>query len=140
MIRFAELYARLDATTRTAEKVDALKAYFREAPPQDAAWAAYLLLGRKIGRTVSSKLIREWAAEATGFAPWLIEECNHVAGDFSETLSLLLPPPSLPDPPSLHEVIEDHLQACGTACKAGSDMCCTSCSAARSVSAFPGFS
>jgi DNA ligase-1 len=115
MIRFAELYARLDATTRTAEKVDALKAYFREAPPQDAAWAAYLLLGRKIGRTVSSKLIREWAAEATGFAPWLIEECNHVAGDFSETLSLLLPPPSLPDPPSLHEVIEDHLQSLASA-------------------------
>jgi DNA ligase-1 len=40
----------------------------------------------------------------------LIEECNHVDGDFSETLSLLLPPPSNPDPPALHEVMEDHLQ------------------------------
>jgi DNA ligase-1 len=111
MIRFAELYAQLDATTRTAEKVDALKSYFQHAPPHDAAWAAFLLLGRKFGRTVSGKLIREWAAEVTGFAPWLIEECNHVAGDFSETLSLLLPPPSSPNPPALHEVIEDHLQS-----------------------------
>jgi DNA ligase-1 len=110
MIRFTELYARLDATTRTGEKVDALKAYFQTAPPHDAAWAAFLLLGRKFGRTVNGRLIREWAAEVTGFAPWLIEECNHVAGDFSETLSLLLPPPSRPDPPTLHEVIEVHLR------------------------------
>jgi DNA ligase 1 len=111
MIRFAELYAQLDATTRTAEKVEALKRYFQHAPPHDAAWAAFLLLGRKFGRTVSGKLIRQWAAEVTGYEPWLIEECNHVAGDFSETLSLLLPPPGRPDPPSLHEVIEEHLQA-----------------------------
>ena len=110
MIRFAELYTQLDATTRTAEKVEALKSYFQSAPSHDAAWAAFLLLGRKFGRTVSSRLVRAWAAEVTGFAPWLIEECNHVAGDFSETLSLLLPPPSRPDPPTLHEVIEDHLR------------------------------
>jgi DNA ligase-1 len=110
MIRFARLYAELDATTRTGEKLEALKNYFQTAPPLDAAWAAFLLLGRKFGRTVSSRLIREWAAEVTGFAPWLLEECNHVAGDFSETLSLLLPPPSSPDPPSLHEVIEEHLR------------------------------
>jgi DNA ligase-1 len=109
MIRFAELYAELDATTRTSEKVDALKAYFQAAPPHDAAWAAFLLLGRKFGRTVSSRLVRQWAAEVTGYEPWLIEECNLVAGDFSETLSLLLPPPASPDAPSLHEVIEDHL-------------------------------
>jgi DNA ligase 1 len=111
MIRFAELYTQLDATTRTTEKLAALKLYFQTAPPHDAAWAVFLLLGRKFGRTVSGRLIRQWAAEVTGFAPWLIEECNHVAGDFSETLSLLLPPPSLPDPPTLHGVIEDHLKA-----------------------------
>jgi DNA ligase-1 len=110
MIRFSQLYAELDATTRTNEKVDALKKYFQSAPPHDAAWAKYLLLGRKIGRTLSGKLIRQWAAEVCGYEPWLIEECNHVAGDFSETISLLLPPPSRPDPPALHEVIEDDLR------------------------------
>lgn len=115
MIRFAALYAQLDETTRTSEKVEALKAYFQEAPPADAAWAAFILLGRKFGRTVSSRLIRQWAAEATGFAPWLIEECNLVAGDFSETLALLLPPPTSPDPPALHEVMEDRLKSLSSA-------------------------
>src|ERR1700749_943766 len=109
MIRFAELYSELDATTRTVKKVEALKAYFQTAPPHDAAWAAFLLLGRKFGRTVSSGLIRQWAGEATGYPQWLLDECNLGAGDLSETLSLLLPPPGSPDPPSLHEVIEDHL-------------------------------
>src|ERR1700684_2557394 len=110
MNRFAALYAELDATTRTSEKVDALKAYFQTAPPRDAAWAVFLMLGRKIGRVVPSKLIRELAAEATGYPPWLIDECNLVAGDFSETLALLLPAPLTPNPPMLHEVIEGELR------------------------------
>ena len=110
MIRFVDLYMRLDATTRTNEKVEALKAYFKSAPPHDAAWAVFFLLGRKIKRVVPSKLIRQWAAEATGFAPWLIDECNHLAGDFSETLSLLLPAPRMANAPALHEVIEERLQ------------------------------
>jgi DNA ligase-1 len=110
MIRFADLYARLDATTRTSEKVEALKHYFQTAPPHDAAWAVFLMLGRKIGRAVSSTLIRQWAAEVTGYPQWLIDECNLVAGDFSETLSLLLPPPIKPDPPALHEMIEEELR------------------------------
>jgi len=99
MIRFAELYAELDATTRTSEKVEALRSYFKSAPPHDAAWA------------VASKVIRQWASDVTGYAPWLIDECNLVAGDFSETLSLLLPPPTRACPPALHEVIEGDLQA-----------------------------
>jgi DNA ligase-1 len=109
VIRFGELYTQLDATTRTTEKVEALKAYFQSAPPHDAAWAVFLMLGRKIGRAVASKLILGWAAEVTGYTPWLIHECNLVAGDFSETLALLLPPPAAPDPPALHEVIEGEL-------------------------------
>ena len=39
---FAELYAALDETTRTNEKVEALTRYFAAAPPADAAWAADL--------------------------------------------------------------------------------------------------
>lgn len=110
MIRFSELYAQLDGTTRTTEKVEALKAYFQSTPSHDAAWAVFLMLGRKIGRAVASKNIKAWAAEATGFARWLIDECNHVAGDLSETLALLLPPPARNEPPLLHEVIENELQ------------------------------
>ena len=40
MKRFAQLFASLDATTATRAKVEALKRYFAEAPPRDAAWAA----------------------------------------------------------------------------------------------------
>ena len=39
MHAFAELYAALDETTRTNEKVAALAMYFASAPPADAAWA-----------------------------------------------------------------------------------------------------
>jgi hypothetical protein len=40
MRRFAELYTRLDASTATSDKVDALARYFADAPATDAAWAA----------------------------------------------------------------------------------------------------
>jgi DNA ligase-1 len=46
MKRFADLYALLDETTRTTEKVQALKRYFQTAPAHDAAWAVYFLTGR----------------------------------------------------------------------------------------------
>ena len=37
MRRFTELYAALDASTKTNAKVAALSAYFRTAAPHDAA-------------------------------------------------------------------------------------------------------
>jgi hypothetical protein len=39
MQAFAELYAALDETTRTNEKVAALRRYFSSAMPADAVWA-----------------------------------------------------------------------------------------------------
>ena len=49
MRRFAALYRRLDRSPATGDKRAALVAYFRDAPPQDAAWALWLLAGGKIG-------------------------------------------------------------------------------------------
>src|SRR5262249_27136678 len=40
---FADLYAALDETTKTSEKVAALVRYLRAAAPADAAWAVYFL-------------------------------------------------------------------------------------------------
>jgi DNA ligase-1 len=112
MKRFTQLYLELDQSTRTSEKVEALKSYFREAPPRDSAWALYLLTGRKLGRTVSSTQLRDWAIEATGYPGWLVAECNLLAGDFSETLSLLLPSPAEGAASrTLHELIESDLHA-----------------------------
>ena len=47
MKAFAELFAKLDETTKTSEKVAAIVRYFVAAPPADAAWAVYFLTGRK---------------------------------------------------------------------------------------------
>jgi DNA ligase-1 len=110
---FTDLYLSLDRTTRTGEKVAALSQYFRTAPPRDAAWAVFLLSGRKIGRAVSSRLLREWAAEASGTPIWLLEQSYHLVGDLSETLALLLPDPADSSPTPLHEVIERRLKLLG---------------------------
>jgi len=45
MQRFTDLYWRLDATTRTQEKLAALTDYFKAADPADAAAAVQLLCG-----------------------------------------------------------------------------------------------
>ena len=89
---FARLYAELDETTRTGEKVEALTRYFGQAPPADAAWAVYFLIGRKPKQVVPSKKIREWAAAEAGVPDWLFQESYDAVGDVAETVALLLPP------------------------------------------------
>ena len=93
MRRFTELYWRLDGTTRTTEKVAALRDYFAAAPAGDAACALDVLSGGRRLRAVSTTLLRQWAAEAAGIPAWLVEECYAHVGDLAETLALLLPDP-----------------------------------------------
>ena len=92
MKHFARLYAALDETTATNEKVAALVEYFVSAPPADAAWAVHFLIGRRPKRLVSSARLRMWAAEEAGIPAWLFEESYHAVGDLAETITLLLPP------------------------------------------------
>jgi DNA ligase-1 len=91
MERFARLYAELDARTATTHKVDALKRYFADAPPADAAWAVYFLAGGKPRQTVPNALLRLAAVREAGIPDWLFEECYQAVGDFAETVSLVLP-------------------------------------------------
>jgi DNA ligase-1 len=86
---FAALYAALDATNKTSEKVAALVRYFRTAPPADAAWATYFLIGRRPRQAVPAARLRAWAAEAAGIPDWLFEECYATVGDLAETIALL---------------------------------------------------
>lgn len=88
---FADLYFTLDATTRTNDKVAAMRAYFDAAPPADAAWAVYFLSGRRPKRLLSALLLRRWAAELAGVPEWLQEEAYHAVGDSAEVAALLLP-------------------------------------------------
>src|SRR5258708_23202931 len=84
MRRFSALYDAIDQTTSTNAKVEALAAYFRDAPPADAAWATFFLTGRRLRRVVASAALREWAQELTQLPPWLFGECYAAAGDFAE--------------------------------------------------------
>lgn len=113
MRRFCELYFELDQTTRTSEKVAALRRYFLEAEPRDAAWALHVLSGGKLIRAVPHRLLRQWAAEVSGYPMWLIDECYPPVGDLSEVLALILPAPPHADGEGtaepLHQVIEQHV-------------------------------
>lgn len=118
MRRLTDLYLRLDATTKTNDKVEAMRDYFANAPAEDACWAVALLAGKRLTRTVKSSLLRQWAAEVSGHEPWLIERCYRVVGDLSETLALLIPPPPPEVEPRegefksepLHVVVRDRLE------------------------------
>lgn len=108
---FAALYAALDETTKTNEKVDALVRYFSTAAPRDAAWAVHFLSGRRPKRLVNSRRLVEWAMEAAGVPEWLFAECYDAVGDMAETIALLLPPAAAaPDVP-LHVWVEERLLA-----------------------------
>ncbi len=110
MRRFTQLFLEVDRTTRTSEKTAALRRYFEEAPPEDAAWALAVLTGQKLIRRVSYKRLRAWAGEATGYGDWLLGECHSSVGDLSETLSLILPPAKAPRPDEpLRRVVEERI-------------------------------
>ena len=109
MKAFSDLYAQLDETTKTNDKVAALARYFASTTPADAAWAVYFLTGRKPRQVVGTRKLREWAAEAAGVPSWLFDECYDAVGDLSETIALLLPPPDRTLDLSLARLVEDVL-------------------------------
>lgn len=93
MKRFADLFLRLDQTTKTNAKVAALADYLRDAPDTDKLWTIAILSGRRPKRGVTTTLLREWAAEISDVPLWLFEECYPIVGDLSETIALVLPQP-----------------------------------------------
>jgi DNA ligase 1 len=109
MKRFAELYADLDQTTRTSEKVEAMSRYFAGAPAKDSIWAVALLTGRRPKRPIRSSDLRNWANELAAVPAWLFEECYSVVGDLSETISLLVSTGTGQENKPLHVVMEEVL-------------------------------
>ena len=93
MNRFAALYAELDASTATLDKLAALRRYFADAAPDDAAWAAYFLAGGKPRQVLPTATLRTLACEVAGIDDWLFEECYQAVGDLAETVAHMLPPP-----------------------------------------------
>lgn len=89
---FSALYAALDASTATSDKVAALRAYFASADPADAAWATYFLAGGKPRQVVPTAVLRALACRVAGIEDWLFEACYQAAGDLAETIAHVLPP------------------------------------------------
>lgn len=109
MRAFANLYTRLDQTTKTSEKLAALRDYFAAAEPADAAWAVYFLSGHKPPQVVPTRRLAIWAAESADIPLWLFEESVHAVGDLAETIALLLPEPQASSSLPLHQWVEGHL-------------------------------
>jgi DNA ligase-1 len=116
MREFAALYEELDTTQSTNLKVAAMARYFREAPPADAAWATYILSGRRLKRFIGPALLKRWLIEEAALPEWLIEESYSSVGDLAETIALLSPGSARvesaaesTDDPALADWIEERL-------------------------------
>ncbi|WGQ11454.1 ATP-dependent DNA ligase [Pedobacter gandavensis] len=94
MKRFTELIAQLESSNKTNDKMAALVAYFNEAEEQDKPYVIAMFTGKKPKRPVSTALLKEWAIEKSGIPAWLFAESYHNVGDLSETIALILPPPT----------------------------------------------
>jgi DNA ligase-1 len=90
MRAFSELYEELDTTTSTNLKVAAMVRYFNNATPADAAWAAYILSGRRLKRFIGPASLRRWLVEVSALPEWLVEESYSTVGDLAETVALLM--------------------------------------------------
>lgn len=106
---FAELFTRLDETTSTNRKVEALVDYLQKAPPEDAIWAVSFLIGRRPKRLILTRKLQAWAAELAGIPDWLFEASYDVVGDLAETITLVLPSYPTPGRLALHEWVENRL-------------------------------
>jgi len=87
----------------------ALVGYFQEADPEDAAWALYLFIGRRLPRGVSTSTLRTWVAAEANLPPWLLDVCYKAVGDLSETIALLLFDPTPPRPIRLARLITERI-------------------------------
>ena len=94
MKAFGRMYEELDRTTSTNAKVAAMAAYFRVAPPGDAAWALFFLTQRKVKRLLPTRVLWELTMEMTGLPGWLLEHCYAAVGDGAELVALLVDRPA----------------------------------------------
>lgn len=106
MKAFSELYTAIDETTKTNAKINALAHYFSIADEKDAIWCVAMLTGRKPKRTIKSSELKLWCMEIAQIPEWLFLESYGVVGDLSETITLLLPPPTTQSSILLSETIQ----------------------------------
>ncbi len=111
MKRFSLLFQELDRSTATLDKVAALKRYYADASPADAAWATYFLAGGKPRQVVKTAELRVLAREVAQIPEWLFEEAYQAVGDLAETIALVLPTHSDAGSLSLAERVRERVLA-----------------------------
>ena len=109
MKAFSALFQKLDATTSTLLKVEALRDYFAQAAPADAAWALFFLSGRTVKRTLPTAVLVGAALKASHCPRWLFDESYSEVGDLAETISLLVPSGAGEQTLSLSEWVEERV-------------------------------
>ena len=91
MRSFVTLIERLDRCRGTGERLQALKEYFGEADPADAAWALQVLLAKRRRRLLTGRRLRQICLQDSDLPEWLWQECYSHVGDSAETIALLWP-------------------------------------------------
>ncbi|MBN9376757.1 MAG: ATP-dependent DNA ligase [Chlamydiales bacterium 38-26] len=110
METFKKLYFDIDQTQSTNEKIQIIKEYFEKSSPDDAAWALFFLMGRRLKRLISSHDLKKWCIDWLQIPDWLYQECHSAVGDTAETVALLITPSEDPKPlPALGELMKLHI-------------------------------
>lgn len=103
---FSALFHKLESTTKTNQKIKALVDYFEHASPEDKVWTIALFSHKRPKRTVSTTLLRQWAAEKSNIPLWLFEDTYHIVGDLAETIAKVIPKSQTKKELSLSQWIE----------------------------------
>ncbi|MHA2029803.1 MAG: ATP-dependent DNA ligase [Candidatus Kariarchaeaceae archaeon] len=90
MKHFMELYAGLDETNSTNQKIKLLTEYFTKAPKSDSAWLVYFLSGQRFKRIISYRKLVKWVQEEVNYPKWMFSEIWETVGDTAEAISLSL--------------------------------------------------
>lgn len=91
---FSALVRKVDQTTKTSLRLEALVQYFSACSDSDKVWCIALFTKNTRKRPMSSQRLREIASDIVNLPPWLIDESKSIVGDTAETLALLLPDPT----------------------------------------------
>src|SRR5205814_6386796 len=70
MMAFVALREALESARSAGDQDAALASFLQAASDEDAAWALYLLSGRRLPRAIAPEELRGVATEATGLPGW----------------------------------------------------------------------
>lgn len=88
---FSNLIYQLSNSKEEQTKISLLRNYFSsESTPLDKDNALNLLSGNCPKRIISSKQLKSWSSEVTGYPNWLIERSAKEVGNFAQTFCLLM--------------------------------------------------